>query len=171
MFRHRIKDLMLVNAVLAIALGVAISMGRYLFQVGLIMGIFLITIVLPVVWVETYLYRKKHGTWYLLKNPRKPRPRYQPMTDRSANYPPLSADEEPASEGKSRTQLFEKASPSTPFSRASLLLNVASRFETFGEPGRRGEDLPPDPRPFREYARGARRSPTPSYTWQDARLG
>jgi hypothetical protein len=132
MFRHRIKDLMIANAVLAIALGIAITMGRYLYQVGLIMGIILVVIVGPVIWVETYLYRKKHGIWYRSMNPRKPRPQYQPMTDLPPYYPPVSADEEPPSKGRYRTRLFEKTSPSEPVSRASLLYKVASRFETSG---------------------------------------
>jgi hypothetical protein len=131
MFRHRIKDLMIVNAVLAISLGIAITLGRYLFQVGLIVGIILVTVVAPVAWVETYLYRKRHGLWYRSMNPRKPRPRYRPMTD-LPYYPPVSDHEEPASKARDRTRLFEKATRPAPFSRASLLLDVASRFETSG---------------------------------------
>src|SRR5580704_17906551 len=100
MFRHRIKDLMIVNAVLAIALGVAITLGRYLFEIGLVMGIFLIVIVGPVIWVETYLYRKKHGLWYRSMNPRKPRPRYQPLTDLPPYVPPVPDEEEPVSLGR-----------------------------------------------------------------------
>ncbi|MGP0063188.1 MAG: tetratricopeptide repeat protein [Isosphaeraceae bacterium] len=130
MFRHRIKDLMIVNAVLAVGLSIAIALGRYLFQVGLIMGICLVLIVVPVIWVETYLYRKKHGIWYRSMNPPKPRPRYQPMTD-IPYYPPVSAEEGP-SQGRQRTRLFEKDSPSEPVSRASLLFNVAGRFEASG---------------------------------------
>jgi hypothetical protein len=132
MFRHRIKDLMIVNAVLAIALGVALTLGRYIYEVGLIVGIILVVIVGPVIWVETYLYRKRHGLWYRSMNPRKPRPRYQPMTDLPPYIPPAAGEVEPQSKGRNRTRLFETGSTSEPVSRASLLLNVATRFETSG---------------------------------------
>ncbi len=131
MFRHRIKDLMIANAVLAISLGIAITLGQYLLQVGLILGMILATVVAPVAWVETYLYRKRQGLWYRSMNPRKPRPRYRPMTD-LPYFPPVSDEEEPSSKGRNRTRLFEKAARSRSISRASLLLDVASRFETSG---------------------------------------
>jgi hypothetical protein len=132
MFRHRIKDLLIVNAVLAIALGIAISLGRYLYQVGLMLAIILVTVVGPVIWVETYLYRKKHGIWYRSRNPRKPRPRYVPLTDLPPYFPPESGAAEPQSNGRSRTRLFQTGSSSEPVSRASLLFKVAQQLETSG---------------------------------------
>ena len=132
MFRYRIKDLMIVNAVMAITLGIAITLGKYLFQISLILGIILVAIVGPVVWVEIYLYRKKHGIWYRSKYPRKPRPQYQPMSDLQPYYPPVSIDDDSVSNQMHRTRLFETDTSGERVSRASLLYNVANGFETSG---------------------------------------
>ncbi len=131
MFRHRIKDLMIVNAVLAIALGLPIALGITMYQFGLLTGTFLLAVVVPIIWVETYLYRKKHGVWYRLRNPRKPRPQYVPLTDLPPYQPRGLVEAKPILEGRNRTRLFETG-PTEPVSRASLLSNVASQLETSG---------------------------------------
>jgi hypothetical protein len=140
MFRHRIKDLMIVNAVLAIVLaaGIALKSFTAVTIIALVVAVF---VVLPVAWVETYLYGRKKGTWYRLRHPRPPRPRYvRPM-----NIPPYrgpapfpGAGESVAGEPPSlppRTRLFESGDPSDPVSRASILLKVASQLEASGRVG------------------------------------
>jgi hypothetical protein len=133
-FRHRIKDLMIVNAIAAVALGVAIAF-RDLLIVVLAVGLVVTMILGPLALVEIYLYRKKKGAWYRWGNPSEPRPRYQRPVDLPPREPRVPLPEAPWSTGRSRTRLFERMSPSDPVSRASLLLNVASRLEASGKTG------------------------------------
>jgi hypothetical protein len=139
MFRHRIKDLMIVNAALAVVLGAAIALGSFTAVVSI--GTVTVTlVVLPVLWVESYLYRKKNGIWYRWRHPIKPRPRHVAPID-PATYrrlipfhgagEPVPAEPPP----RPRTRLFESGDLSEPVSRVSLLLKVASRLETSGRIG------------------------------------
>ncbi len=127
-FRHRIKDLMILNAVVAIAFALSMALG-----VGGLVVLSFLTLVMiaPLVWVEIYLYRKKHGFWYHWQNPRKPRPRYERPTDLEPYFPKVPAQDEPTRQ-RARTRLFETKSPSERVSRASILLTVASQFEASG---------------------------------------
>jgi hypothetical protein len=141
MFRHRIKDLMILNAVLAISLGLSMALSNRIqnkLQIlqALVAGVaalpFLILVIVgPFALVEIYLYRKKHGFWYHWQNPTKPRPRYQRPTDLPPYFPPVPVQDEPSRQ-RSRTRLFEAKSSSKSVSRASILLTVASRFEASG---------------------------------------
>jgi hypothetical protein len=144
-FRHRIKDLMILNAVLAITLALSMALNNAISNkikviralvAGLVALPFLMVVIVgPLALVEMYLYRKKKGTWYRMQNPAKPRPRYQRLTDLppfDPRMPVPSFLEEPPSQPQSRTRLFEASSASEPVSRASILLNVASRFEASG---------------------------------------
>jgi hypothetical protein len=137
MFHHRIRDLMILNAVLALILaaGIALKSFAALTTIGLVVAVF---VVLPLAWVEIYLYSKQKGTWYRWRHPTPRRPRYvRPM-----NIPPYrgpapfpGAGESVAGEPPSlppRTRLFESGDPSDPVSRASILLKVASRLESSG---------------------------------------
>jgi hypothetical protein len=140
MFRHRIKDLMILNAVLAIVLaaGIALKSFAALTTIGFVVAVF---VVLPLAWVEIYLYSKQKGTWYRLRHPRPRRPRYVPPM----NIPPYRGPAPFPGAGESvageppllppRTRLFESGDPSDPVSRASILLKVASRLETAGRIG------------------------------------
>jgi hypothetical protein len=140
MFHYRIKDLMILNAVLAIVLAAAIALGSFtaLTTIALVVAVF---VVLPLAWVEVYLYRRKKGTWYRWRHPRPRRPRYV----RPINIPPYrgpapfpGADKSVAGEPPSlpsRTRLFESGDPSDPVSRASILLKVASQLEASGRVG------------------------------------
>jgi hypothetical protein len=135
MFQYRIKDLMIVNAVLAISLVIAIAVSSFirpLLTVLAVLIVLAVVIIGPIAWVETYLYRKQRGIWYRSMNPRKPRPRYVPMTDLPPYVPRESVEDEPLSKGRSRTRLFETGTASEPVTRASLLFNVASQLETSG---------------------------------------
>ena len=140
-FRHRIKDLMILNAVLAISLGLSMALSNRIQNklqilralVALVVALpFLILVIIgPLAVVEMYLYRKKKGTWYRLQNPRKPPPRYERPTDLPPYFSSVPVQDEP-SKPRLRTRLFEAGSPSEPVSRASILMTVASRFETSG---------------------------------------
>jgi hypothetical protein len=139
-FRHRIKDLMILNAVLAISLGLSIGLSntiRNKLQIiqALVAGLFALPFVMLVIVgplaVEFYLYRKGKGTWYQMKNPGKPPLRYQRPTDLPPYLPSRPVQDE-RSRQRSRTRLFGAGSPSEPVSRASILMTVASQFEASG---------------------------------------
>ncbi len=144
-FRYRIRDLMILNAVMAFSLGLGMAMSQLLSKNTLlaralttsliVLPATMLVIVGPVALVELYLYRRKKGTWYGLQNPTKPRPQYQ----RPTGLPPVDPRmpvpaflEDHPSPPRSRTRLFESSSPSEPVSRASLLLTLAGRFEDAG---------------------------------------
>ena len=138
MFRHRIRDLMIVNAVLAIVLAAAIALKSF---APMIAGV-VVVVVLPLALVESYLYRKKKGTWHRWRHPVKPRPHYA-ATISPPPYPRIepfpwaggSLPGDPPSPARSRTRLFESGDASDPVSRASILLKVANRLETSGSVG------------------------------------
>jgi hypothetical protein len=145
-FRHRIKDLMIVNAVLAtiLALGMALNqslskkkipVARVLYTGLVILPTLALVTVGPLALVEVYLYRRKKGAWYRLKNPIEPRPQYRRPPDLPPVDPrmpvPAFLEDEP-DRPRSRTRLFEASSSSEPVSRASLLLTLAGRFEDAG---------------------------------------
>jgi hypothetical protein len=145
-FRHRIRDLMILNAVLAITLGVAIALEDTLMKMRIplaralatglvVLPTLALVVVGPLALVEIYLYRRKKGSWYRLKNPTPPRPQYQrpadlPPVDTRMPVPAFLEDHPP--EPRSRTRLFEAGSTSEPVSRASILLSVARDFEATG---------------------------------------
>ncbi len=141
MFRHRIKDLMILNAVLAMTLALSMALSQRIqnkLQIlrALVSGLvafplLMLVIIGPLALVEMYLYRKKKGSWYRMQNPPKAPPRYQRPTDLPPYYPRVPVQGE-LSNQTSRTRLFEASSPSEPVSRASILLAVASRFEASG---------------------------------------
>jgi hypothetical protein len=135
MFHHRIKDLLILNAVLAIVLASAIALNSFV-AVAFIAFVTAVTIVLPVVLIESYLYRRKRGWWYLWRHPAAPRPRYKP-----SNYPipyprvlPFEAEGESLS-SRNRTQLFQSGDRAEPVSRVSILLKVAGQLEASGRTG------------------------------------
>jgi hypothetical protein len=138
-FRHRIKDLLVGNAVIAVALGVALASSNSI-DVAPVLCVLVMMIFGPLVWVETYLYRKKKGAWYRWKHPRKlPRRDLVTDEDRLLRYPRILdpgrsvlGAGEPGSNPRPRTRLFESSSPSEPVSRASLLLAVAGKLEKSG---------------------------------------
>ena len=132
MFRHRIRDLMILNAVLAIALATVLALKVYTFVVVLVA---MITIV-PAAWLEIALYRRQKGTWYRWRHPAPPRPRYVQTVD-SPPYPRVepfpwagqSVSGEPPPR-RSRTRLFE--SPMPP--KRSLVQRSSSRWPTGSNP-------------------------------------
>jgi hypothetical protein len=136
-FRYRIKDLMIANAVLAGVLAAVMTLGHlaYVIPASTVVALLIFG---PLAWVETYLYRKKKGAWYRWKHPRM-RPRHDLVTfDLPPRYPRapfpgsgLSQEGDP-SEKRARTRLFEATSSSEPVSRASLLLTVALKLEKAG---------------------------------------
>jgi hypothetical protein len=137
MFRHRIRDLMIVNVVLAVFLAASIALKSF----GLVvyLAILVALPVVPLVFLESYLYRRKKGAWYRWRHPVKPRPRYV-AASYPLPYPRVAAFQgsgesflgETPSPPRPRTRLFESGDPSDPVSRASLLLKVAGRLENSG---------------------------------------
>jgi hypothetical protein len=138
-FRHHIKDLLIGNAVVAVAFGLALASSNSPDE-ALLLVVLVVMILGPLVWVETYLYRKKKGAWYRWKHPRKlARGDLVTDEDRLLRYPRILDPDrsvlgagEPGSNPRPRTRLFESSSPSEPVSRASLLLAVASKLEKSG---------------------------------------
>ncbi len=91
--------------------------------------------VLPIVLVEVYLYRHRHGIVYRWRHPVPRRPRFVPpvvplAARRMANMPGAA---EPLAERRPRTRLFESSDPSGVVSRASLLFDVATNLESTGK--------------------------------------
>ena len=140
MFHHRIRDLLILNAVLALILaaGIALKSFAALTTIGLVVAVF---VVLPLAWVENYLYGRQKGTWYLGGIRGRARPRYIRPIDLPPYLGPKpypAAGESVAGELPSlppRTRLFESGDPSNPVSRVSILLKVASRLEASGRVG------------------------------------
>jgi hypothetical protein len=140
---------MILNAVLAVSLAIGMAMNDTLSKrrirwaraavAGLVaLQTLVLVIVGPLALVEVYLYGKKKGAWYHLRNPTKPRPQYQRPDDLppvAPRMPVPSFLEDHPPQPRPRTRLFESSPPSEPVSRASILLAVARRFETSGRMG------------------------------------
>jgi hypothetical protein len=135
MFRYRIKDFMIANVVLALTLAAAIALGSFaaLGVIAFVVGTF---IVLPVVLVEIYVYRRKQGLWYRWRHPLAPRPRYEAPTD-PLPYPRVLpfGEEGESLLARPRTHLFDSGDRSDPVSRVSILLKVAGQLERSGRIG------------------------------------
>ncbi len=144
--RFRIRDLMVLNGVVALVMAAGVLLGSFV-AVGMLAGMGGLFIVVPVVLVEIYLYRRKNGVVYRWRHPAPRRPRFVPPTV------PLAArgggrfvglDELADAERRPRVpaRLFESVAGSGaastsaeggPPSRASLLLDVAAKLEDSGK--------------------------------------
>jgi hypothetical protein len=134
LIRFRIRDLMVLNGVVALVLGAGIFLGSFVL-VGFLAGMVGIFVVLPIVLVEVYLYGHRQGTVYRWRHPVPRRPRFVPpvvplAARRMGNMPGAV---EPLAERRPRTRLFESAEPSGMVSRASLLFDVAAKLESEGK--------------------------------------
>ncbi len=143
--RFRIRDLMVLNGVVALVMAAGVLLGSFV-VVGMLAGMAGLFVVLPVVLVEIYLYRRRNGLVYRWRHPAPRRPRFVPPTvplaarggGRFVDLERIAAEER---RPRTRTRLFESASTSTPASgegagppsRASLLLDVATKLEDSGK--------------------------------------
>lgn len=139
--RFRIRDLMVLNGVVALILAAGVLLGSFV-VVGMLAGMAGLFIVLPVVLVEIYLYRRKNGVIYRLRHPVPRRPRFVPPTVPLAvrgggRFVGLDALAEEERRPRMQTRLFEAAGAAAegagPPSRASLLLDVAAKLEDSGK--------------------------------------
>lgn len=143
--RFRIKDLMVLNGVVALVMAAGVLLGSFV-VVGMLAGMAGLFVVLPVVLVEIYLYRRGNGVVYRWRHPAPRRPRFVPPTVPLAargggRFVGLERIAEEERRPRTRTRLFESASTSTsvsaegarPPSRASLLLDVAAKLEDSGK--------------------------------------
>lgn len=150
MFPKRIRTYLILNVASAFLLVVIMAVrphlksGRHLIADLMMVFAFLVffatIVVLPLVLVEIYLYRKKKGVWYDMKQePRRPAPDFAaPLgeLDRRKNEAfrgRLARGEELITSGEDRTQLFESKPGDGSVSRAALLLNVAVKLEGSGK--------------------------------------
>lgn len=137
MFRFRIKDWMILNVVLAIVLAGAITLKKSGLVLNVLAVAFLVSMLLPLLLAEIYLYGQGKGTWYRLRHPIKRRPtpaigRYQELfatLDSARGLVKPEAETEPA---RPRTQLFGAGDSARPVSRARILLDVAQRLAESG---------------------------------------
>jgi hypothetical protein len=142
----RIRTIMIVTASVALILSLGRSVFTYLYfhrdVILLAMGLFLflgVVVIVPLVWIEAYLYQKKKGVLYQWRNP--PRARRPISAAELASPARLSAEaaalRKAYGEGwsfrkRQRSRLFETATQSDNVSRATLLLTVAEKLERKG---------------------------------------
>lgn len=141
--RFRIRDLMVLNGVVSLVMAAGVLLGSFV-VVGMLAGMAGLFVVLPVVLVEIYLYRRGNGVVYRWRHPAPRRPRFVPPTvplaarggGRFVGLEGIAAEER---RPRTRTRLFESASASAsaegagPPSRASLLIDVAAKLEDSGK--------------------------------------
>lgn len=150
--RFRIRDLMVLNGVVALVMAAGVLLGSFV-VVGMLAGMAGLFVVLPVVLVEIYLYRRRNGLVYRWRHPAPRRPRFVPPTVPLAargggRFVGLEGMAEEERRPRTRTRLFESAAPVSasasvsvsgsasgggPPSRASLLLDVAAKLEDSGK--------------------------------------
>jgi hypothetical protein len=150
MFPKRIRTYLILNVASAFVLVIIMAVkphlksGRHLIA-DLMMLIafaffFATLVVLPLALVEIYLYRKKKGVWYDMKQgPRRPAPDFAALPDErvrrknEALRARLARGVEPTTSPEDRTTLFQSHLPDGSVSRAALLLNVAVKLEGSGK--------------------------------------
>ncbi|MHB1562140.1 MAG: hypothetical protein ACYC61_32230, partial [Isosphaeraceae bacterium] len=136
--RFRIRDLMVLNGVVALVMAAGVLLGSFV-VVGMLAGMAGLFIVLPVVLVEIYLYRRQNGLVYRWRHPAPRRPRFVPPTVSLAargggRFVGLEGLAEEERQPRTQTRLFESAAEGAgPPSRASLLLDVAAKLEDSGK--------------------------------------
>ena len=150
MIPKRIRTYLIVNIVFAILMVLVMAVrsdlrtGRHMvFNVFLVIvfsSIFAALVSVPIALVEIYLYRKKKGVWYDLKQgPRRPAPDFAALRGElvrrksEAYRARLARGDEVITSHGDRTALFESNSGDGPVSRAALLLNVAIKLERSGK--------------------------------------
>jgi hypothetical protein len=150
MIPKRIRTYLIANVVFALLMLVVMAArtdlrtGRHLvLNVVLIIvfSSFLAALVgVPLALVEIYLYRKKKGVWYDLKQgPRRPAPEFAALPGelvrrkREAFRARLARGEEPNTSHEDRTTLFESKPGDGPVSRAALQLKLAVELERSGK--------------------------------------
>jgi hypothetical protein len=150
MIPKRIRTYLIANIVFAILMVVVMDVrtdlrtGRHLvFNVLMIIAfssLFAVLTVVPLALVEIYLYRKKKGVWYDLKQgPRRPAPDFAALPGElgrrksDALRARLARGEEPMVNHENRTALFESSPGDEQVSRAALLLTVAVKLEGSGK--------------------------------------
>jgi hypothetical protein len=150
MIPKRIRTYLIANIVIAVLMLVVMAVrtdlrtGRHLvLDVALVIMLssFLAALVVaPLTLVEVYLYRRKKGVWYNLKQgPRRPPPDFVAQPGELARRKSealrarLARGEDSILSYEDRTALFESDSGDEPISRATLLLTVAIKLEGAGK--------------------------------------
>jgi hypothetical protein len=136
MIPKQIRTYLIVNIVFAVVMVVFMAMETHLVLLLFLAAL----IVVPVALVEIYLYPKKKGIWYELKQgPRRPAPDFAAVPGElvrrksEAFRARLASGEESIKSHEDRTTLFESNPGDGPVSRAALQLNVAVKLEQSGK--------------------------------------
>jgi hypothetical protein len=136
MMPKRIRTYLIVNIVFAVLMVVFMAIGNNLVLLSFLLAL----IVAPIVLVERYLYPKKKGFWYDLKQgPRRPAPDFAALPGElvrrrsEALGARLARGEALITSREDRTRLFESNPGDGPVSRAALQLKLAVKLEHSGK--------------------------------------
>ncbi len=138
MVPSKIRTILIINVVLAVAFTVVQAMWNdgILRQFTLALAFIVAVMIAPAVLVQNYLYGKKKGWWYRLRNPDEFQTRLATANDAWRPYPrtrPTDGEVAAPTTQNPRTSLFGELPPGGVVSRASILESVAVRLEAEGK--------------------------------------